>query len=128
MGGLKTLAGAVSCLVLAGGPLAATTVTRPDLTLFADCAGRFSALREVQWMFDGPASERSTAEMEHFAAMIEAVATGDEARAALHRRVAAKAAFRGLLAQVRFGRDPGGRAARRAEELIAGCRALVPGG
>lgn len=128
MGGLKTFLCALSPLtVLAGAPLAAATLP-PETRIFADCAGRLSALREDQWMFDGPASDRTTAELAVFAGLIEAGAPADQA-AALNRRVAAKAAFRGLLAQARFGPDPqhAAWANRRAAALLAECRAMMLG-
>jgi hypothetical protein len=128
MGGLKTFLCALATpALLAGAPLPAAALP-PEIRLFADCAGRLSALREDQWMFDGPASDRTSAELAVFAGLIEVGAPADRV-AALNRRVAARAAFRGLLAQARFGPDPrhAARANRRAAALLAECRALMLG-
>jgi hypothetical protein len=100
----------------------------PLLREFAVCAGRLSAVMEDQWMFDGPGSERTAAEMGAMVALIEAMAPVD-ARQVMAWRIDAKVAQRGLLGEARFGRDArlAEMAAARAEALAADCRKVLLG-
>ena len=91
-------------------------------------ARSLSAVMEDQWLFDGPASDRTAVERDDMIALIEAMAPGDM-RQVMAWRIDAKVAQLGLLRQARFGRDPrlAEMAAARAEALAADCRSLLPG-
>ncbi len=116
MGGLRTWALAVLLPV----PAAA----EDPLRLIPDCAGRYSATVEHLWLVDGAAADRAALRRGQFLDLIAAL-PGDD-RAALHRRVEAKAAQRALLDRGLFGPDPG--ATRRAMALLAVCDRLLASG
>ena len=99
----------------------------PLLREFAVCAGRLSAVMEEQWMFDGPQSERTQAELRAMVALIEASMPEGAAVQVMAWRIDAKVAQRGLLAQARFATDRrlSQTAAARAEALAAQCRAMI---
>lgn len=99
----------------------------PLLRDFAVCAGRLSATMEDQWMFDGPGSERTAAELGAVVSLIEASMHPGEGRQVLTWRVDAKVAQRALLHQARFSpnRQLAETAAARAEALTASCRAMI---
>lgn len=124
MGGLRTIflavlwLGAAAALPARAGPL-------PELPQLAACTGRLSALMEHQFLVDGPASETTRRHRDALADILLAVTpAGAEARV-MGWRVEAKAAQAALLSQARFGADPGGRAAFRAERLIAACTGFL---
>ncbi|NJM82703.1 MAG: hypothetical protein HC844_09520 [Tabrizicola sp.] len=114
--------------VLAVG-LSASGPATADLLLreFAVCAGRLSALMEDQWMFDGPGSERTGAELAAMVSLITASIAPGEGRRVLAWRIDAKVAQRSLLNQARFGEDRrmAKAAAARADALTAECRAMI---
>lgn len=99
----------------------------PLLRQFAICAGRLSAVMEDQWMFDGPASERTEAELRDMVALIDALTPEGAARQVLAWRIDAKVAHRALLHQIRFVADRrlSETAAARAEALAAECRSMI---
>ena len=80
-------------------------------------------------MFDGPASERTQAELHAVVALIEASMPKGASTQVMAWRIDAKVAQRALLAQARFAADPhlAQAAAARAEALAANCRALILG-
>jgi hypothetical protein len=82
---------------------------------------------EDQWMFDGPAAERTAEELRAMVALIEASMPDGAGRQVLAWRIDAKVAQRGLLQQARFARDVrlAEAAAARAEALAAECRAKI---
>lgn len=118
--GLETF---LAVLVLGAFPVAADTLLRQ----FAVCAGRLSAIMEDQWMFDGPASERTAEELHAMVSLIEASMPEGTGRQVMAWRIDAKVAQRGLLHQARFQRDArlAEMAAARAEALAAECRAMI---
>jgi hypothetical protein len=120
--GLETFL-AVFMLGVAPAPGAAD----PLLREFAVCAGRLSAVMEDQWMFDGPASERTAEELTAVVSLIDASMPQGAGRQVMAWRIDAKVAQRGLLHQARFAQDPrlAEMAAARAEALAASCRAMV---
>jgi hypothetical protein len=122
--GLETFL-AVFMLGAATAPAAADPLLRD----FAVCAGRLSALMEDQWMFDGPGSERTAAELSAVVSLIEASMDPGAGRQVLAWRIDAKVAQRGLLHQARFARETrlAETAAARAEALAAECRSLTLG-
>ncbi|QYK40980.1 MAG: hypothetical protein KF887_16535 [Paracoccaceae bacterium] len=89
---------------------------------FADCAGRYSATVEHLWLFDGALSVEAERRRDAFA---DLVAAFPDPAAALHRRVAAKAAQRALWDRASFAGDA--RAARLARNWLAACDSLLPG-
>lgn len=104
----KTICGAALGILMSSGPtlaVPATTVER--LKVFAECAGRNSALEEQQRLFDGPASEKTAARVQEIESLIEALlplaqATGTTGRDVLNWRVDAKMAQAVLLQQATF--------------------------
>jgi hypothetical protein len=99
----------------------------PLLRAFAVCAGRLSAVMEDQWMFDGPASERTAEELAAVVSLIDASMSEGAGRQVMAWRIDAKVALKGLLQQAHFARDArlAKTAAARAEALAAECRAKV---
>lgn len=122
MGVVRTLFAAWASLVLAF-PLHAQSPEH----LFATCAGRLSALTEFQWLTDGPASEQTARQRDAMVALAEAAAPPEALPHLITWRINAKAAQTALLQRAAFGSDPEGIAARRAERLVAACRALLLG-
>jgi hypothetical protein len=120
--GLETF---LAVLVLGAAP--APGAADPILREFAVCAGRLSAVMEDQWMFDGPGSERTAAELGAVVSLIEASMAPGEGRQVMAWRIDAKVAQRGLLHQARFAQNPrlAKTAAARAEALAAKCRAMI---
>jgi hypothetical protein len=120
--GLETF---LAVLVLGVSP--APGAADPLLREFAVCAGRLSAIMEDQWMFDGPASERTAEELQAMVSLIEASMPEGAGRQVMAWRIDAKVSQRALLAQVRFGGDErvSDMAAARAEALAAECRAMI---
>jgi hypothetical protein len=133
MGSLRTLPAAALALWLCPAEVPAAGGSGAERArLFADCAGRYSALAEHRMLFDGPASEAALARRDSFVALLDAVlpdAAGVDAVLAMHWRVAAKAAQRRLLSTGRFDRRPAHSrpALERADGLIAGCDRLILG-
>ncbi|WP_409733778.1 hypothetical protein [Tabrizicola flagellatus] len=113
--------------VLALGATSVPGAAGPLLRDFAVCAGRLSAVMEDQWMFDGPASERTQAELHAVVAVIEASMPEGASTQVMAWRIDAKVAQRTLLAQVRFAADRrlSQTAAARAEALAAHCQAMI---
>lgn len=135
MGGLKTyLLGICASLALAGAAFALPASPIERVKVFATCAGRLSALEQYQWMFDGPASERTARRIAAFddilAALLPYAAdTGLPDRQALIWRVAAKTTQAGLMQDARFATDPrrAGLAAKAAEAALTACDGLLLG-
>jgi hypothetical protein len=100
--------------------------------IFADCAGRFSALERHQWLTDGPASEATARQVALFADLLEAVLPDARAQGlpdgiAMGWRVSARAAQAGLLETVAFGSpEAASRADHAARVHLAACERLVP--
>jgi hypothetical protein len=111
------------------GAMPAPGAADPLLQQFSTCAGRLSALMEEQWMFDGPGSERTQAELGAMVSLVEASMPPGAGRQVLGWRINAKVAQRALLFQARFGQDRAlaETAAARAEALTAECRAMLLG-
>jgi hypothetical protein len=117
-----------TCLtVLVLGVAPAPGAADPLLREFAICAGRLSAVMEDQWMFDGPGSERTAAELGAMVSLIEASMPQGAGRQVMAWRIDAKVAQRGLLHQARFAQDTrlAKTAAARADALAAECRAMI---
>lgn len=113
--------------VLVLGAATAPGAANPLLREFAVCAGRLSAVMEDQWMFDGPASERTAEELHAMVSLIEASMAEGAGHQVMAWRIDSKVAQRGLLHQARFAQDQrlAETAAARAEALAAECRAMI---
>lgn len=122
MGGLRRVV-ALVCFAFLGTEAGADDF-RPDLgQLFAECAGRYSALTEHLWLHDGPASEEAARRRDLFVELAEAAT--DPVRA-LNWRVSAKAAQRRLLDTAIFvATDSDAEARSRA--ALASCDQLLLG-
>jgi hypothetical protein len=121
--GLGTFLAVLAVGMVTTGPATANPLLRD----FATCAGRLSAVVEDQWMFDGPGSEQTQAQLLAMVSLVEASMPEGAGRQVLAWRVDAKVAQRALLRQARFGTDRrlSEVAAARAEALTATCRSLV---
>lgn len=131
MGSLKTFL-AASVLAMTSSPslVQARTLERVDpVVLFATCAGRLSALMEYQWMFDGPASERTKARRADMIDMLDAVRPMDRRHEVLAMRIDAKVAQAALLTRATFNRDPIDmqRAKRLARQRVEDCTGVLLG-
>ncbi len=133
MSGLRTACSTVWAALLLALPASAAPLAPVDLArAFADCAGRYSALTEHFWMFDGAASDGTARRRDQFAALLDAIGPDlppTEAARIMEWRVAAWAAQRALLEKSAFAADPGQR--RRADALATGyvatCDRLIVG-
>ena len=124
MGGLRTLPLLAFSLAMAGAPpLRAETL--PDLPHLAACTGRLSALMEHQFLIDGPAADHTKRQRDALADILAALTPDGAEAQAMGWRLEAKAAQAALLSQATFGRDPGGRAALRAQRLVAACTGFL---
>jgi len=120
MGRLKTFIPALFVGVTLASPVSAGQTSPDELVrIFADCAGRYSALREHLWMWDGPASEQASDRYATFGALLEAAmpySSADGPRV-LGWRIASKTVHRQLLDRMRL--DPDTKAKHRAGKLAA---------
>ena len=116
--GLETFL-AVLTLGMCNAPAAADPLLRD----FAICTGRYSALVEHQWLVDGPASEQSERVRDALWSLVDAVATPEEALAAMGWRIEAKAGQRALLARAWFDGDAAAR--KRSAQLLQACADLI---
>jgi hypothetical protein len=133
MCGLRTIAAALwtACpLVLpaAAAPLSPAEQARA----FADCAGRYAALREHAALRGGAAADAADRRYDLFADLVEAVRLDLPAAQAARLtglRASARAAHRALLETAAFSPDPRRRAGADATALAyaAACDRLVPG-
>lgn len=131
MSGLKTFTLSLCTLCC----LASTALGLPNepaerLKIFADCAGRFSALEEHQRLFDGPLSERTAQQIRYFDDIIAALLP-DAAlpgRKVLAWRIDAKMAQASLLQQATFGTTAPrkARADSLSSQYLQGCSGLLP--
>ena len=131
MGGLKTYRWALAVFFLWSGAAESLPQSeRERARMFASCAGRMSALMEFQWMFDGPASERTRDVRAGFIALLQASLGPDvSGREALNWRIEAKMAQARLLTLTKFGTDARQvRQAQRASHLyLAECEGMLLG-
>lgn len=120
-----TLVPLVFVLFSQGGPVLATG--NAQLVHFATCAGRLSAQMEYQWMFDGPASEKTAHQRAAMIDLINAVMQEDEGRSVLHWRISAKLAQSALLTRATFNNDASDAAwaAETAARLTDECTSLI---
>ncbi len=126
MSGLRTILAPLS-LWLMSQIAPAFAQSTPDPEWFAICTGRLSALMEMQFLTDGPASEATRDQRDAMAGLLDAVAEPEQARHLMALRVEAKWAYRALLEQAAFGPDPDHKAQRQAKGLAAGCTDLILG-
>jgi hypothetical protein len=114
-------------VLAAGFVMTGSAMSDPLLREFAVCAGRLSAIMEDQWMFDGPGSERTQAELLAMVSLVEASMPEGAGRQVMAWRIDAKVAQRALLHQARFAEESklAETAAARAEALAAECRTMI---
>ncbi|MDJ0630966.1 MAG: hypothetical protein QNJ44_22095 [Rhodobacter sp.] len=127
MGGLKTLAVALFLLPAAGTQAQTNLSADGQLRFFATCAGRLSALVEHQWMFDGPASDRTEAARTQLLDIIGAILPAGREVEVLNWRIDAKSAHARLLYRAVFNEDPDDAAwaHRLAARQTAVCRSFL---
>lgn len=125
MGSMKTLLVATALASALNGPLQA--LENNALQTFATCAGRLSAVMEHQWMFDGPASERTAVHRAHLLDLVAAVMEPEHAPDVLQWRISGKQAQAVLLARSVFNSDADDAAWARAMALDfeQGCTGLL---
>lgn len=126
MDGLQTLRPLFRAALLGLTLLSGIGSVRADgnlATVFAACAGRYSAATEHLWLTGGDAG-LAEARRDAFADLADA-APAAYAVQVMAERVAAKAAQSGLLSVATFRHDR--RAAAQAAALLAACDRLIPG-
>lgn len=129
MCGLKTISRALALVLALSPPPAAwaeSHAAEDQLHFFATCTGRLSALMEHQWMFDGPASDRTKDRRDAMLSLVDAVALPDDSRRVLLWRVEAKQAQTALLQQAAFGTGQAAKNAQRmSDRLMQDCTAAL---
>lgn len=115
MGSMKTILVATALASALTGPLQA--LENNALQTFATCVGRLSAVMEHQWMFDGPASDRTKVQRAHLLDLVEAVMEPQQAAEVLHWRISGKQAQSVLLTRSVFNSDADDAAWARAMAL-----------
>jgi hypothetical protein len=127
MGGLKTIRVMAIALALPAAFPACADETLLTLRTFADCAGRYTAMTEHLWLFDGAASDSTAARRDAFADLVAVLLPDAGVPATLVRgwRVEARAAQGALLSAATFRRDA--RAGVVAQSWIIRCDRLLPG-
>lgn len=93
--------------------------------VFAACAGRLSALRQHQWLVDGPASEETGRRLAAMADLVEAATAPGRMAQAMALRIETRVAHAALLSRATFAGDRAAEA--RAAQLTAACLGLLPG-
>ncbi|MEJ6402607.1 hypothetical protein [Yoonia sp. 2307UL14-13] len=124
---MKTLVTSVALILGLQAPMAVALGVQDQLRVFANCAGRLSAVMEYQWMVDGPQSEQTETQRDQMLDLVAAIMPVDQGRQVLSWRVTAKSAQWTLLSRATFNDDPGDAAwARRMADRYAGeCTALL---
>lgn len=104
-----------------------TTSGDQQLTFFATCAGRLSALMEHQWTHDTASVDATTAQRSQMIDLVSAVMPDGEGKRVLLLRVEAKHAQAGLLHRATINRDASDAswAQTRAEALLAECTSVL---
>ncbi len=128
MSGLKTfLFVSVLTTTVTGSAIRADTDS--TVSLFAQCAGRFSAEMEFSWLLEDRESETPKKFRSHFVDLIDAVIAPGEGPAVLDRRIKAKMAHIALLSRAQFSQNPVEvrMATQAAERDVAFCRAMLTG-
>lgn len=130
---------AISCLAISASAQPALAAALPVSPVeralaFATCAGRYSALVEHLYLFDGAAAEARASERDAFVDLLDAVLPfalddGLPADRPMALRVGAKAVQTALLSRATFGSDPvvAETARQMAEQRLADCGTLMLG-
>lgn len=128
MSDLKTL-GFVSVVFAASIGSVSHARSADTLSLFAQCAGRFSAEMEFSWLVGDQDSETPKQLRSYFVEMIDAVVTPEDGPDVLARRIESKMAHIALLSRARFSKNPTEIriAAQTAERDVAFCRSMLTG-
>ena len=122
MSGLKTLA-----VLLFVVPMPGRATDDPLVSVFASCAGRFSAEMEHAWLMQDAGSPQIENRRRQFIDLLNATVPLDQRRDALNLRIDAKVAHALLLSQAAFSveADRSEWAVRRARSEIAYCTGLL---
>lgn len=125
MGSMKTLIAAIALASALGG--SAQALENNALQTFATCVGRLSAVMEHQWMFDGPASEKTNTSRAHLLDLVAAVMEPEQSSEVLQWRISGKHAQAILLSRATFSDDADDAAWARAQALQfeQGCTGLL---
>ncbi|MEP3637930.1 MAG: hypothetical protein ABJN14_11785 [Paracoccaceae bacterium] len=121
--------GFVSLIAMTTSGFAAQARAADTLSLFAQCAGRFSAEMEFAWLIGDQDSEIPKQLRSHFIDMIDAILAPGDGPNVLARRIEAKVAHTALLSRAQFSENPTEIriAAQTAEHDVAFCRAMLTG-
>ncbi|MEP3846523.1 MAG: hypothetical protein ABJM43_14410 [Paracoccaceae bacterium] len=121
--------GFVSVIAMTISGFAAQARAADTLSLFAQCAGRFSAEMEFAWLIGDQDSETPKQLRSHFIDMIDAILAPGDGPNVLARRIEAKVAHTALLSRAQFSENPTEIriAAQTAERDVAFCRAMLTG-
>ncbi|MEO9514148.1 MAG: hypothetical protein ABJH45_26470 [Paracoccaceae bacterium] len=121
--------GFVSVMAMTISGFAAQARATDTLSLFAQCAGRFSAEMEFAWLIGDQDSETPKQLRSHFIDMIDAILAPGDGPNVLARRIEAKVAHTALLSRAQFSENPTEIriAAQTAERDVAFCRAMLTG-
>ncbi|MEP6018958.1 MAG: hypothetical protein ABJ251_10835 [Paracoccaceae bacterium] len=121
--------GFVSVMAMTISGFAAQARAADTLSLFAQCAGRFSAEMEFAWLIGDQDSEIPKQLRSHFIDMIDAILAPGDGPNVLARRIEAKVAHTALLSRAQFSENPTEIriAAQTAERDVAFCRAMLTG-
>lgn len=125
MVGMRNL---VLLFVLLGQPAHASLSSEAEqLHIFANCAGRLSALMEHQWNNDTSRANETAAQRATMVELVHAIMPADAGRDVLSIQVNAKAAYAQLLRRASSNPDPedAAWAARRAAALVQDCTDML---
>lgn len=122
MSSLKTL---IVLLVLS--PMQSQATEGSVASVFAVCAGRFSAELEHAWLMRSEQASEIEHRRRQFVDLLDASVPPERQRSVLHQRIDAKVAHARLLSQAAFSDDPDRSewAVRRARSEIAYCAGFL---
>lgn len=106
---------------------ASLSAAEAQMHIFANCAGRLSALMEYQWNNDTSRVAEITAQRNTMIELAQAIMPADAGREVLHIQVSAKAAYAQLLRRASANRDAedAAWAAKRAASLMDDCTQML---
>ena len=121
--------GFVSVMAMMSTGFATQARATDTVSLFAQCAGRFSAEMEFAWLIGNHDDETPKRLRSHFVDMIAAILTPGDGPNVLAHRIEAKMAHTALLSRAQFSQNPVEIriAAQTAERDVAFCRAMLTG-
>ena len=127
MGGLKTIRVMAFAVALPAAFPACADDPLQSLRIFADCTGRYTAMTQNLWLFDGAASDSTAARRDAFADLVDVLLPDAGVPVSVVRgwRIEAWAAQAALLSAATFRHDA--RAGTAARAWITRCDRLLPG-